>query len=155
VDNNGFTALMIAVQLNNHMIAKYLLERGANVNLTNNEGKTALFLAIDNNNEAIIRLLLQHKETDFDILYNEHTIEEYAENKGFNQIVDIIGDARIKKEQDLRWSEPRMTFVEAVIRGTIARETIASAVPQLHAGQLSEPYPEENYSKLQLFCGIQ
>lgn len=57
-DNNGTTALMLAVQLQNKFLVEYLLNQGANPLLTDNKGETALSLAKAANNEEICELLI-------------------------------------------------------------------------------------------------
>jgi uncharacterized protein len=56
-DNQGETALMIAVKTSNTATAKALLQRGADMNLSNNDNKTALDIAKSNNDEIILSLL--------------------------------------------------------------------------------------------------
>jgi uncharacterized protein len=57
-DNQGETALMIAVKMSNAEIVEALLQRGADINLSNNQNKTALDIAKSNNDEIMLSLLL-------------------------------------------------------------------------------------------------
>jgi ankyrin repeat protein len=57
VDDNGVTALMLAVQFKNVAIVTLLLEYKANKLLLNKEGKSAFEYAVFSGNEEIIKLL--------------------------------------------------------------------------------------------------
>jgi ankyrin repeat protein len=46
----GWSALLAATQNQNYQVAKFLIDRGANVNLANKGGWTPLYLAVDNRN---------------------------------------------------------------------------------------------------------
>ncbi|ADG70335.1 ankyrin repeat domain-containing protein [Brachyspira murdochii] len=54
-----YTPLMIAVYKKDYDMVKYLLDKGANPNTSNNENKTALMIAIANDNFDISKLLIQ------------------------------------------------------------------------------------------------
>ncbi|MBW5397594.1 ankyrin repeat domain-containing protein, partial [Brachyspira pilosicoli] len=58
-DSSDYTPLMIAVYKEDYDMVKYLLDKGANPNASNNENKTALMIAIANNNFDISKLLIQ------------------------------------------------------------------------------------------------
>ncbi|HMV42332.1 MAG TPA: ankyrin repeat domain-containing protein [Leptospiraceae bacterium] len=55
------TALMIACKEGNYEIAEWLLENGADPNMTTRDGHTALMLAAYNRYPDIVKLLLKHK----------------------------------------------------------------------------------------------
>ncbi|EAX81622.1 ankyrin repeat protein, putative [Trichomonas vaginalis G3] len=57
-DNEGRSSLYFAVEMNNYPIAKFLIDKGGNVNSQNKKGKSVLRVAIDNNNEEMVKLLL-------------------------------------------------------------------------------------------------
>ena len=59
-DEDGSTALMMAVVEDNKEVAALLLERGANVDLQDKDGRTALMKAVDGNNKEMAALLLAH-----------------------------------------------------------------------------------------------
>jgi uncharacterized protein len=56
-DDNGITALMLAVQLNNAPMVKKLLNAKANSTIKCKQNKTAFEYAVFSNNEEIINLL--------------------------------------------------------------------------------------------------
>lgn len=59
-DSNGNTALMYAVHAQNGMLVKTLLEKGANVNASNNMGQTPLHCAVSIRAQTIVGILLTH-----------------------------------------------------------------------------------------------
>lgn len=60
-DENGDTAVSIAVRNNHPKIVKMLLEYGFNVNTVNHQLMTPLHLAASQGNEAVLLILLEHK----------------------------------------------------------------------------------------------
>ena len=52
--SSGKTALMYAAEKGNLGIANLLLEKGADLNATDNDGKTALQIAQENNQAAMV-----------------------------------------------------------------------------------------------------
>lgn len=57
-DDKGYTALMYACRFNkNEDVVKFLLRRGANVNIKSYDGKIALDFAKDNGNNNIVNLV--------------------------------------------------------------------------------------------------
>lgn len=58
VSNKGWTMLMVCSFYNEVVIAKYLLEKNANINAVNKAGHTALFLACANRSEEMANFLL-------------------------------------------------------------------------------------------------
>ena len=55
--NNGFTALMLAAETGNDLVARVLLEAGARKDLKTRSGETALDIAKRNGHAAICKLL--------------------------------------------------------------------------------------------------
>ena len=60
-DDNGMTALMIAIGKNREDIVRLLLEYGADVDIKNNTGNTALMRASLRGYINIVRLLLEYR----------------------------------------------------------------------------------------------
>ncbi|MEW5677203.1 ankyrin repeat domain-containing protein [Flavobacterium enshiense] len=54
---NGMTPLMFAVRYNNPEIAKFLIEKGADITLKNNNGYTALRLAEESKSNAVAEII--------------------------------------------------------------------------------------------------
>lgn len=63
---NGVTPLIIAIIANNMVSAKYLILKGANINLADENGQTPLHYAAKKRNYDLIKLLLKYK-ADFTI----------------------------------------------------------------------------------------
>ena len=61
-DNDGFTALMQAVQEENLSSVEALLNRGADLKLKSKKGQTALMIAEEQGYKKIIKLLKHHEE---------------------------------------------------------------------------------------------
>ncbi len=66
VDNNGNSALMLAVANNHKDLVNLLILRGADINVANNEGVTALHVAIDKNKPYFVNILL-YKGADVNV----------------------------------------------------------------------------------------
>lgn len=61
LDNEGYTALMIAVRCNNVAMVNFLLRKGADIEAQDREGKTVLMLAVlYSDNEEMVQLLLNN-----------------------------------------------------------------------------------------------
>ena len=60
MNNDGITLLMLAVAHENYDACKYLIEKGANVNLQTNYGLTALHYASHRHNYDICVLLVEN-----------------------------------------------------------------------------------------------
>jgi hypothetical protein len=92
INNDGSTALIIAVANNNYEMVKLLLDNYAHIDLQNNIGLTALMNAGVENNAAIFKLLLDHgantelKDIDGD------TVIEYVYEKQYQKIIDILNN---------------------------------------------------------------
>jgi ankyrin repeat protein len=59
-EKNQETPIYYAIRQNNFDFLKFLVEHGANVNVTNNYGQTPLDVAIIYDNFEIIEFLLEH-----------------------------------------------------------------------------------------------
>eukprot|EP01038_Epipyxis_sp_PR26KG_P015499 gene15499-20916_t len=60
-DQAGNTALFIAIRSENSLVAKYLISKGANINILNGKLKTTCLLAaIQTENMFMVKLLIQH-----------------------------------------------------------------------------------------------
>jgi ankyrin repeat protein len=58
IDIHGKTALIYAVENNNDIEVKRLIDEGVDVNETDDQGKTALFYAVQNDNESVVCALI-------------------------------------------------------------------------------------------------
>jgi ankyrin repeat protein len=57
---NNSTALLFAIKHNNFEIARYLMQKGANVNLENSNGVTPLIMAVMKRNEDLAKFLFEY-----------------------------------------------------------------------------------------------
>ena len=87
-DNSDYTPLMIAVYKEDYDMVKYLLDKGANPNASNNENKTALMIANDDGNFDISKLLIEQGA-------NINTQDEYGLTALMNAA--MIGDYEMVK----------------------------------------------------------
>ncbi|PVU93151.1 hypothetical protein BB559_003431 [Furculomyces boomerangus] len=80
-DDNGYSCLHAAASWKNSEITKYLLDNGANVNITDNDGDTPLHMC----ESAECALLLLKAGADAKILNNEGktAVDSILENKEF------------------------------------------------------------------------
>jgi ankyrin repeat protein len=76
---------------NGHLeTVRYLLDKGANINLQDKLGRTALILATSENLEAVVKLLLD-KGADAKIANSSgRTAKDIAESEGFAPIVTLL-----------------------------------------------------------------
>jgi len=84
------TALMAAVMRNNTELIRLLIEKKANIDLTNQTGVTALMLAIQFKNIEIIKMLLHNKAN---LLLKDNdgkTAFEYAVTTNDEKIIQLI-----------------------------------------------------------------
>jgi len=90
--SNGFTALIMASELNRKEIVRLLLGHPTiDVNLQNNDGYTALIWASYNGYEGIVRLLLGHPTIDVNLQNNYgYTALIRASEDGYEKIVRLL-----------------------------------------------------------------
>lgn len=96
LDEHGQTALMNAVYWGNHEIAKFLIERGAELNHTAKLRLTALYLAVIGNRPVLVQVLVDAgADTKLKGSAGEFSCTplEYAQLKGNESIVQILRKA--------------------------------------------------------------
>ncbi len=94
-NNNGDTALMIAVNNMIPSIVTDLIMHGANVDIKNRNGDTALIQAVRNNNTGYVEILLRDKLVNVNNVINEqnnmgYTALMYAVKSGNRSIVELL-----------------------------------------------------------------
>lgn len=121
----GITPVALAIALNKdpktennplQKMAKILIEKGADINATNDKDENPLMLAIYRANVEIIQILLNHKEVDLKhenereknslqvakevLLYNQRRLEEVKKNKEYEESLKATEEEiqEIKKE---------------------------------------------------------
>ena len=63
-DNNGDTALILAIRVGHYDVVEALVARGANVNIANAKGERALSIAASLGRRRAVRLLCEHRNID-------------------------------------------------------------------------------------------
>jgi uncharacterized protein len=84
------TALMAAVVKGNIKLAKILLEKKANPNLSNKQGTTALIYAVQFKNAALLSLLLKYNASKSQFDTDGKTAFEYAVFAGDEIIINLL-----------------------------------------------------------------
>jgi ankyrin repeat protein len=84
------TALMACAVKGNVEIAKLLLEKGCNPNLTDPNGTTALIYATQFKNVELVKALLKHKTDKTKIDNKGKTAFEYAVFSGNEEIINLL-----------------------------------------------------------------
>jgi ankyrin repeat protein len=84
------TALMACVVNGNVQLAKLLLEKGCNPDLTDANGTTALIYATQFKNPELIKALLKHNADKSKIDSNGKTAFEYAVFSGNEDIINLL-----------------------------------------------------------------
>ncbi|KAI1087797.1 ankyrin repeat-containing domain protein [Rostrohypoxylon terebratum] len=98
-NDDGLTPLHIAVECEYEEIVIYLLEKGADINKTDNQGRTPLSAAIRQDSIAITRILAGNERVDVNIPDNDGiTPLMVACEHGFEDGVNIL------VEHDVKWN---------------------------------------------------
>ncbi len=84
------TALMACAVKGNVEIARLLLQKGSNPNLTDTNSTTALIYATQFKNVELIRLLLEHKADKTKIDNKGKTAFEYAVFSGNEEMINLL-----------------------------------------------------------------
>ena len=93
VDENGWTALMYAIQNGNTEMVKFLLTKKANLNIVTKDGNTALIFASENGNTEIVKTLLAAGAKVNTINKYGQTALMYASQNGHTDIVKVLLDS--------------------------------------------------------------
>eukprot|EP00486_Rosalina_sp_Unknown_P009704 CAMPEP_0201593050 /NCGR_PEP_ID=MMETSP0190_2-20130828/190771_1 /ASSEMBLY_ACC=CAM_ASM_000263 /TAXON_ID=37353 /ORGANISM="Rosalina sp." /LENGTH=567 /DNA_ID=CAMNT_0048052089 /DNA_START=665 /DNA_END=2368 /DNA_ORIENTATION=- len=88
IDNEDMTALMLSCQNGHNELVKYLLQRGANVNIQGHHGYTALMFAIENGKIRIFSELIQREDILIGLEGDDGTTILMCAAKG--QMVDVV-----------------------------------------------------------------
>lgn len=90
-DRNGMTALMYACSNGWLKLVEFLIENGADINMSDNEnGETALFYAVRHNFIDIVKFLLSHGADENAIDKKRQTVLRIAENKNMFEILNLL-----------------------------------------------------------------
>ena len=92
--SGGHTALINAVQTNQHRVCQHLLSRHANPDIANDGGETALHVAVDSNSHETLQLLLLHADYRLKTHAGE-TLFHYAAQSADIHTLEILCSADI------------------------------------------------------------
>jgi ankyrin repeat protein len=98
---NGYTALMYAIQTKNLRTVRYLITRGANLNIQGTDGKTALHLAAASNNVDIFTTMIKSGAKPFTTDYIGKYPLDYVAAPLKEQFETIVAQAEPDKNQAL------------------------------------------------------
>ncbi len=94
---NGYSALMYAIQTNHLRTVRYLITKGVNVNTQAKDGKTALHIAATNNNVEIFTSLIKSGAKAFTTDYIGKYPVDYASSALRGQFETIVAEAEPDK----------------------------------------------------------
>ena len=81
---------MASVVKGNNELVKLLINKGANLDLTDSNGITALIYAVQFKNIEILKTLLEHKANKSLVDKNGKTAFEYAVFSGNEEIINLL-----------------------------------------------------------------
>lgn len=102
----GRTALHYAVMQSNQELARYLVERGANLNIQDQMGQTPLFLAASQGHVEMVHMLVQAGARRYIPDNMDQTPEQIASYKEYKEVVDYFATLR-KQQHDVLPNEKR------------------------------------------------
>jgi ankyrin repeat protein len=98
VDYEGKTPFMLAAEVGNTVAMQALMERGANINLTDSTGQTALHLAVYQREMSSVRWLLEHTQIN---IYapdnNQQTALTLCERTGNDELSALLLNSPVRK----------------------------------------------------------
>ena len=89
-NNIGQTPLHISLINKNNKISTYLIENGANVNISDNNLDSSLHLAAKNGDAEIIQLLIQYKANPFLVNKNNETVLDIAIKLNHKECINLL-----------------------------------------------------------------
>ena len=99
-NNLGQTPLHISLINKNYKISKYLIENGANVNLSDKNLDTSLHLAIKYGNEDIVRLLIKYRANPFSLNKNNETGLDLAVKLNNKECINLLQGISLMNETE-------------------------------------------------------
>ena len=96
VQDDGWTALMLAAVFGHSEIAEMLLAAGANPNARDKDGWTALMMAGNEGYSEVVKVLLVAGANPFTVNYAGKTALKLADRNGYPEVVRILEEAKAK-----------------------------------------------------------
>ena len=97
---SGLTnALMAAVLVGDMRMVSFLIDRGAQVNISVKDGRTPLAIAIEQNNIAMFNLLLRERADIHAVTAGDHSILDIAYAKARMQMIGILKNAGARRRK--------------------------------------------------------
>ena len=97
-NNFGQTPLHIAIINKNKNITKFLIENGANLNISDNNLNMSLHLAVMNNDCEIIKMLLKYKANPLLVNKNNETVLDIAIKMDFKDCILLLNEVSLMNE---------------------------------------------------------
>ena len=98
-------ALHSAVSQNFETVVNKLIEKGADINLTDNNGKTAAMIALEKMNKTILKTLLSNPKLDITVKDdNEHTILWHLKKNKKSKLISFLL-SRTKDTSNIRFTD--------------------------------------------------
>ena len=96
-NNFGQTSLHIAIINKSDNITKYLIENGADLNISDNNLNNSLHFAVINNNIKIIKFLLEYKANPLFVNKNNETVLDIAIKMDFKECINLLKEDSLMK----------------------------------------------------------
>ncbi len=89
-DNDGWTALVPAINTKDKNIVQFLLDKGANINIRDKNGNTPLMFATSKQFKEMVELLLNNSADLHAITYNDVNAFDIAEKTGNEEVLILL-----------------------------------------------------------------
>ena len=97
-NNLGQTSLHIAIINKSEKITKYLIDNGADVNISDYNLNISLHLAVINNDINTIKILIEHKANPLLVNKNNETVLDIAIKMNFEECINLLKEVSLMNE---------------------------------------------------------
>ena len=97
-NNLGQTSLHIAIINKSEKITKYLIDNGADVNISDYNLNISLHLAVMNNDINTIKILIEHKANPLLVNKNNETVLDIAIKMNFEECINLLKEVSLMNE---------------------------------------------------------
>ena len=104
-NNIGQTPLHISLINKNKKISTYLIENGANVNISDNNLNTSLHLAVKIGDVDIVQLLIQYKANPFLLNKNNETVLDIAIKLNYKECINVLKEISLMNEANYKYNK--------------------------------------------------